>query len=173
MANTNAKTTTKIETPAGDATFEAKTNTAKTADVFGFPTFDANEVTDMYRQFADQATQQTRDTYGRMKTAAEEAQATMETTVDGMQNAGTTIGLKAIDAMRTNAELGLSHLENLMKVKSVSELIELQSSYVRKQTETSADQIKQMQELSTKVAEDVSAPAKAQFDKFTETLKVA
>ena len=169
----DAKTTTKIDTPAGEAKFEAKTTAPKTADVFGFPTFDANEATDMFRQFADQATTQSREAYGRMKTAAEEAQATMETTMDGMQTAGTTLGLKAIDAMRTNAELGLSHLENLMRVKSVSELIELQSGYVRKQTETSAEQFKQMQELSTKVTEDVTAPAKAQMEKFAETLKAA
>ena len=169
----NAKTTTKIETPAGDAQFEAKTTAPKTADVFAFPTFDANEATDMFRQFADQATQQTRDAYGRLKTAAEETQATMESTVDGMQNAGTALGLKAVDAMRTNAELGLSHLENLMKVKSVSEFVELQSSYLRRQTETSVEQFKDMQELTSKAVEDVTAPSKAQIEKFSETMKVA
>ena len=166
-----AKTTTTIETPAGDAKFEAKT--AKTADVFGFPTFDGGEATDMFRQFAEQFTTQTRENYGRMKSAAEDAQAAMESTVDGMQTAGTALGLKAIDAMRTNAELGLSHLENLMRVRSVSEAVELQSSYVRKQTETTLEQAKAMQELSTKAIEDVSAPVKAQMERAARDLKVA
>ena len=142
-------------------------------DVFAFPTFDANEVTDMYRQYADQATRQAKDAYGKIKNVTEEAQATMENTFETMQNAGVALGLKAIDAMRTNAELGLSHLESMMKVKSASELVELQSGYVRKQTETVLDQAKSMQELSTKVAEDVSAPVKEQFERTAREMKTA
>ena len=160
---TAAKTTktaeTKIETPK--------------ADVFAFPTFDANEVTDMYRQYADQATRQAKDAYGRMKETVEEAQATMENTFENVQNASVSLGLKAIDAMRTNAELGLSHLENVMKVKTPSEFVELQTAYVRRQTETALDQAKSMQELSTKAAADVTAPVKEQMEKATRELKAA
>lgn len=173
--------TTKIETPAADAKakveFDPKTNastgSAKGADVFAFPTFDANEVTDMYRQYSDQMTRQARDAYGRMKDVAEDAQGTMENSFESMQNAGVTMGLKAIDAMRTNAELGLSHMENLLKAKSASEMIELQSGYVRKQTETSMDQIKAMQETGTKVAEDMAAPVKEQMEKAAREMKAA
>ena len=148
-------------------------NDAPKADVFAFPTFDANEVTDMYRQYADQATRQARDAYGRVKDTFEDAQSTMENTFDNVQNAGVALGLKAIDAMRTNAELGLSHLENVMKVKSASEFVELQTSYMRKQTETALDQAKTMQELSSKAVTDVSAPVKEQMEKATRELKAA
>ena len=169
----DAKTTTKIETPAGDARANVEFDAKKSADVFAFPTFDANEVTDMYRQYTDQFTRQARDAYGRMKDMAEDAQGTMENTFESAQNAGVTLGLKAIDAMRTNAELGLSHLENLLKAKSASEVIELQSGYVRKQTETSMDQIKSMQETGTKVAEDMAAPVKEQMEKAARDMKTA
>ena len=165
---TAAKTTKTAEAPKVEATIE----TPK-ADVFAFPTFDANEVTDMYRQYADQATRQAKDAYGRMKDTFEDAQATMENTFETAQNAGVTLGLKAIDAMRTNAELGLSHLESLMKVKSASEFVELQTGYLRRQTETALDQAKSMQELSTKVAADVTAPVKEQMEKATRELKAA
>lgn len=169
----DAKTTTKIETPAGDAKAKVEFDAKKGADVFAFPTFDANEMTDMYRQYADQMTRQARDAYGRMKDVAEDAQGTMENTFESVQNAGVTMGLKAIDAMRTNAELGLSHLENLLKAKSASEMIELQSGYVRKQTETSMDQIKALQETGTKVAEDMAAPVKEQMEKAAREMKTA
>ena len=156
---TDAKTETKFEAPK--------------ADVFAFPSFDANEVTDMYRQYADQTTRQAREAYGRMKDTFEDAQSTMENTFENVQNAGVSLGLKAIDAMRTNAELGLSHLESMLKVKSASEFVELQTGYVRKQTETAVDQAKAMQELSTKAVADVSAPVKEQVEKATRELKAA
>ena len=165
---TTAKTTAKADTAKIDAKFEAPK-----ADVFAFPSFDANEVTDMYRQYADQSTRQAREAYGRMKETFEDAQATMENTFETAQNAGVTLGLKAVDAMRTNAELGLSHLESLMKVKSASEFVELQTGYLRRQTETALDQAKSMQELSTKVAADVTAPVKEQMEKATRELKAA
>ena len=161
---------TKTTQTTADATIE--TGTTK-PDVFAFPTFDPNEVTDMYRQYADQMTRQAKDAYGRMKSATEEAQSTMENTFESMQNAGVAFGLRAIDAMRTNAELGLSHLESLMKVKSASELVELQTGYVRKQTETVIDQSKAMQEMSTKMVEDVSAPVKEQFERTAREMKTA
>ena len=161
---------TKTTQTTADATIE--TGTTK-PDVFAFPTFDPNEVTDMYRQYADQMTRQAKDAYGRVKTATEEAQSTMENTFENVQNAGVALGLKAIDAMRTNAELGLSHLENVMKVKTPSEFVELQTSYLRRQTETTLDQAKTMQELSTKAAADVTAPVKEQMEKATRELKAA
>ena len=172
------KVETSVETPMGTAGFEAKTagaaaDAGRTADVFAFPTFDANEVTDMYRQYADQATRQARDAYARMKDVAEDAQGTMENSFETVQNAGVTMGLKMIDAMRTNAELGLSHMESLLRAKSASEFVELNSTYARKQTETTMDQMKGIQETGTRVAEDMAAPVKEQMEKAARDLKVA
>ena len=165
--------TTKIETPAADAKAKVEFDAKKGADVFAFPTFDANEVTDMYRQYSDQMTRQARDAYGRMKDMAEDAQGTMENTFESVQNAGVTMGLKAIDAMRTNAELGLSHMESLLRAKSASEMVELNSTYVRKQTEITMDQMMGIQETGTKVAEDMAAPVKEQIEKVTRDMKAA
>lgn len=178
MADTTKTNTAdmKVETPAGTAkaSFDAKGFDAnKSADVFAFPTFDANEVTDMYRQYADQATRQARDAYGRMKDVAEDAQGTMEASFETVQNAGVTMGLRMIDAMRTNAELGLSHMESLLRAKSASEAVELNSTYARKQTETAMDQIKSLQETGTKVAEDMAAPVKEQMEKAAREMKAA
>ena len=177
MADTN---TVKTETFKADATIDSGAGTAKagfeakpSADVFAFPTFDANEVTDMYRQYADQATRQARDAYARMKDVAEDAQGTMESSFETVQNAGVTMGLKMIDAMRTNAELGLSHMESLLRAKSASEVVELNSTYARKQTETAMDQIKGIQETGTKVAEEMAAPVKEQMEKAAREMKAA
>ena len=58
--------------------------------------------------------------------------------------------------MRANAEMGFSHIESLLAVKSVSEFIELQTAFLRKGVETMVEQAKDMQSASTKAVEDMS-----------------
>ena len=58
-------------------------------------------------------------------------------------------------------------------MKSLSELIELQTSFVRKGVEMMVEQSKDFQAASTKAAEDVSKPAKAALEKSMKELKVA
>ena len=58
-------------------------------------------------------------------------------------------------------------------MKSVSELIELQTAFVRKSVETSVAQAKDLQAAGSKAAEEVSKPLKDVFEKAIKELKVA
>ncbi|MFD2236805.1 phasin family protein [Aureimonas populi] len=120
------------------------------------------------RMMAERAQEQSRDAYDRVKAAAEEAGKAMETTVESAHGGSLTLSRKAIEAMRTNAEMGFTHLEKLAAVKSLSELIELQTSYVRRQIETAAEQAREMQALSRSVAQDMLRPAREAADKMRE-----
>lgn len=148
--------------------------TRKTADaqIFPFPAFDPATLTESYREFAEQGAVQSREAYARMKSAAEEATKTMETTVDSAQAGSLELGLKAVATLRTNAENTFSHMEALLGVKSVAELMELQSSYLRKQIETGVDQAKSWQDTVRKVSEDVSKPGKTIVEKTMQEAKV-
>ncbi len=106
-----------------------------------------------------------------MKTVAEDATKTVEATMESAQAGSVALGLKAIEALRVNAESSLSHLEALLGVKSVSELIELQTAFIRKQAELTVEQAKAMQEATRKVAEDVSKPAKTAAEKALSTFQ--
>lgn len=148
--------------------------TRKTADaqIFPFPAFDPARLTESYREFAEKGAVQSREAYARMKTAAEEATKTMETTVDSAQAGSLELGLKAVATLRANAESAFSHMEALMGVKSVAELMELQSTYLRQQIETGVDQAKSWQDAVRKVSEDVSKPGKAIVEKTVQEAKV-
>lgn len=142
-------------------------------DAFAMPSFDASKVTDQFRDFAEKGLAQSKDAYAKMKTAAEDAQKTIEDTFKSVQTAGADVSLKAIAALRANTEAGLSHMEALVGVKSVSDFVELQTSFFRKQAELVTAQAKELQDISTKAAEKAAAPAKAAFEKVVTEFKAA
>lgn len=131
--------------------------------------FDPNQVADNFRSFAEKGIDQSRENYTRMRGLAEEATRTLETTFEKAQAGGREFGLKSVDALRANADNGFSHVENLFKVKTVAEMIELQTAFLRKQSELFADQAKEMQALAQKVGQDIAKPSKAAFEKTVKT----
>lgn len=138
-----------------------------------FPSFDATKATDQFRAFAEKGVEQSKEAYAKMKAGAETTQKAVETTYETAKAAGTDLSLKTIAALRTNAEMSFSHLESLLGAKSVSELIELQTAFVRKGVETAVAQAKDFQVAASKAAEDVSKPMKDVFESTVRELKVA
>lgn len=145
--------------------------TKKIDDVFSMASIDPSKLSESFRDFAEKGAAQSKEAYAKMKEAAEDATKTVEATLESAQAGSVELGLKAIDALRTNAENSLSHLEALLGVKSVSELFELQTAFLRKQAEVAVEQAKTLQETSKKVAEKVSAPGKSAAEKAMKSFK--
>ena len=147
---------------------------SKTAkDTIEFPSFDASKATEQLRDFTDKGIEQTKEVYSKLKSGAEDAQKTFESTYETARATGADLSLKAISAMRANADATFSHLEALVGVKSVSEFIELQTAWMRKSVESAVEQAKDIQATSTKAIEDVAKPMKSAFEKTMKDLKVA
>ncbi|WP_322988439.1 MULTISPECIES: phasin [unclassified Hoeflea] len=151
----------------------ATKKTTTTAEMFQFPTFDMATMTDSYREMADKSVNQSKEAYAKVKTVAEDATKAVESTLENAQAGTVELSLKAIDAVRVNTEHSLSHMEALLGVKSVAQMLELQTGFFRKQAELMADQAKTMQEAARKVAEDVSAPVKTVSTKAMDEFKAA
>ena len=145
--------------------------TKKTDDVFSIASIDLAKFSESFRDFAEKGAAQTKEAYAKMKEAAEDATKTVEATLESAQAGSVELGLKAIEALRTNAENSLSHMEALLGVKSVAELFELQTAFLRKQAEVVVEQAKGLQETSKKVAEKVSAPGKSAAEKAMKSFK--
>ena len=145
--------------------------TKKTDDVFSIASIDPSKLSESFREFAEKGATQTKEAYAKMKEAAEDATKTVEATLESAQAGSVELGLKAIEALRTNAENSLSHMEALLGVKSVSELFELQTAFLRKQAEVAVEQAKTLQETSKKVAEKVVAPGKSAAEKAMKSFK--
>ncbi|MDO6964657.1 phasin [Rhizobium alvei] len=147
-------------------------STFKTDDVFSFSSFDPSKFTESFKEFAEKGSLKTKETLAKVKEATEEASKTVEATVQNAQAGSVEFGLKAIEMLRTNTENSFSHLEALLGVKSVSELFELQTAFLRKQAELAVEQAKALQETSKKVAENVSKPGKDAAEKAMSSMKL-
>jgi phasin len=145
--------------------------TKKIDDVFSIASIDPSKISESFRDFAEKGAAQSKEAYAKMKEAAEDATKTVEATLESAQSGSVELGLKAIEALRTNAENSLSHMEALLGVKSVSELFELQTAFLRKQAEVVVEQAKGLQETSKKVAERVTAPGKSATEKAMKSFK--
>lgn len=151
----------------------SKTKTAEFVENVEFPTFDVSKATDQIRTITEKGVEQSKEAYAKLKSGAEEAQKTIETTFETVKAASGDMSLKTIAAMRANTEIGFAHLEALLGAKSLSEVFELQTSFLRKRAELAVDQAKEFQTLATKAVEDVSKPAKAAFEKAFSEAKAA
>jgi phasin len=134
---------------------------------------DAAEMADQFRAYSESALEQSRDAYAKMKSSVDDAQKAIEATVEKVQSANAELGLKAIAAVRKSTDASLSHLEKLMGVKSFSALVELQTSYFREQAEMAVAESKVLQEAAQKAVTEVTAPAKAAYEKAAKDLKIA
>ncbi len=146
---------------------------AAKSETIEFPSFDASKATEQFRDFAEKGMEQTKEVYARLKSGAEDAQKALENSFETVRSASSDVSLKAIGAMRANAELTFSHLEALVGVKSVQEFVELQTAFVRKSVELGVSQAKDLQVASSKAIEEISQPVKSAVEKSLKDLKVA
>jgi phasin len=144
---------------------------AMTGETIEFPTFDTEKATDQLRAFAEKGVEQSKETYAKFKAGAEDAQKALETTIETVRAASSDLSLKTINVARANTEAGFAHMQALVGVKSLSELIELQTAFVRKSFETAVEQAKDIQVASTRAGEEIARPLKEAFDKSTRELK--
>ena len=137
------------------------------------PMFDPSKAAAQFRAVAEQGFEQSNDAVAKLQAGAETAQKAFESSFETAKSVGSDLSLKTIAALRTNAETGFSHLEALVNAKSLSEVIDLQTTFIRKSVETAVEQARDLQTVTTKAAEDVSKPLKAVFEKAVKELKVA
>ena len=149
------------------------TQKTETADVFAFPAMDGAPFADQFRSFAEEGMAKSKEAYDQMKSSVEDAQKTIESTMETAQAQSSKLSLTAINAMRANTEAGFAHLEKLVGVKTLAEAMEIQSAYMRKQAEMAVDQAKEMQTVSQEAFNALSAPVKDATEKAMASVKAA
>jgi phasin len=134
---------------------------------FEMPKFDIPkvEMPAAFREFAERGVAQCKDTYEKMKAAAEEATDVLETTYSTASKGASDYGLKVIEATRINTNAAFDFAGELMTAKSLSEVFELSSAHARKQFETLTQQSKEFGALAQKVAAETAEPIKSGMNK--------
>ena len=134
---------------------------------FDIPSFDMPkmEVPAAFREFAEKGVAQSKETYEKFKSVAEDNTAMLETVYTTASKGATDYGLKVIEIARANSDAMFDFAEALFAVKSPSELIELSTAHARAQFETISGQSKELAALAQKVATDTAEPIKTGVSK--------
>jgi phasin len=118
-----------------------------------------------FREFAERGVAQAKDTYEKMKAAAEEATDVLETTYSTASKGASDYGMKVIEAARINTNAAFDYAGELLAAKTLSEVIELSSAHARTQFETLTEQSKELSALAQKVATETAEPIKSGMNK--------
>lgn len=185
MANTDIKSPragkSAVETlnmaadAAADATKAGMQHTASAAKemadaAFDYPKF---EVPEMIRSFSEQGVNQTREAYGRMKAATEEATGVMEESLGTARETVREVQFKTLDMARANADATFDFFRQLLTVSSVADAFQLQTTFARERFEALVDYSKDVQPSLTRVGTEVAKPAKVMFDRALNQAKAA
>jgi len=134
---------------------------------FEIPKFDIPkvEMPAAFREFAERGVAQAKDTYEKMKVAAEEATDVLETTYSTATKGASDYGLKMIEVARANTNAAFDFAGEVMAAKTLSEVVELTSAHARKQFEALTQQSKDLGALAQKLAADTAEPIKTGMNK--------
>jgi phasin len=170
------KTTAKASAPATEKV---------AASAFEFPKFElpkfeipkfelpTAEVPAAFREIAEKSVEQAKASYAKLKAAAEEATDLIEDTYETARAGALEYNTKSLEAVKTNSDAAFSFAKELFAVKTIAEVVELQTAFARKQFEAVTAQIKDLQETAKKVATDTTAPVKAATEKAMKEFKTA
>jgi phasin len=144
---------------------------SENADVFGLG--NSIEVPEMFRDAAEKGAKQAKDAYEKMRSAAEEATDLLEDQFESARSGFMALNSKALDAAKANTDATFRFAKDVMAVKTVAEVIELQTSFARQQYELFSAQAKEMQDLVQKVTTEAAQPVKDAFSKIVKDVRAA
>ena len=147
---------------------EAALKSKKSANIFETPMMEMPsfempkmEVPAAFREFAEKSVSQAKDNWEKMKAVTEEATDMIETSYSTASKGASDYGIACIDAARANANAAFDFYSQVVTAKSLSEVVELYTSFGRKQFEAMTAQSKNLASLAQKVATDTVEPIKS------------
>jgi phasin len=122
----------------------------------------AAEVQQSFRSALEKGVVESRAAFAKAKTAADETASAFEVSFAAAKDGAFAINTKAFEAMRVNADANFDFLKAVFAVKSLPDLITLQTDFVRKQVETMTGQSKDFGALAQKAMAGAVEPIKEQ-----------
>jgi phasin len=122
---------------------------------------------------AEDGVAKTREAFDKIQAVSKDGVKTIENVVLTAQAGARTISEKVLRNVEINAEAAFDAAEAIAKAKTLPEVMKLQSSYVQQQLAASANQTKELFELSTKIAQQTFETMNAAAAKTFEQMKKA
>jgi phasin len=136
----------------------------------GFPILDmpkfeesAAHATSAFREFAEKGLSHAKETYAKVKTAAEETTGMLETTYANASKGTADYSLKMVEMARVNSNAAFDFTAALLGARTLAQIVEISTSHTRKHIELATEQAKELAALAQKVATDATEPMKGSF----------
>src|ERR1700735_188264 len=120
----------------------------------------AVEIQQSVRSALEKGVVESRAAFAKAKTAADETASAFEVSFAAAKDGARAINTKAFEALRFNADANFDFLKAVFAVKSLPDLITLQTEFTRKQVETITGQSKDFGALAQKAMADAVVPIK-------------
>jgi phasin len=146
---------------------KARDTHRKTADQF--EKFRDTQEPDSMRALAEGSVAQTRELYQRSKNNLQALLESWEKSFGAARQGAVTLNRKIIDIAERNINTGFDLAMSLAGAKNLSEAMELQAAYWRKQFGELRAQVEEVRALSTKVSGNVAEPIKAQVTRMSSS----
>jgi phasin len=121
----------------------------------------ATKSNEAFRETAEKGVAQVKDTYEKAKVATEQATDILKDTYATAAKGTIEYNLKIIENARANTNAAFEHAQQLLRVKSPLEFVELSTAHARKQFDMMTAQTKELTELAQKVTTKITEPLKA------------
>jgi phasin len=122
----------------------------------------AAEIQQSFRTALEKGVVESRAAFAKAKSAADETANAFEVSFAAAKDGALAINAKALEAMRANADANFDFWKAMFSVKSLPDLITLQTEFARKQVETITSQTKDFGAMAQKAMADAVEPIKAQ-----------
>ena len=117
------------------------------------------------RAAVDRGVEESRAVFAQAKVSADEAATAFQQSYSAAREGVIAINAKAFEALRVNAEANFSFMKAAFAVKSLPDLIALQSEFTRKQVDALTVQTKDIGALTQKTMTSAMEPIKEQVAK--------
>jgi phasin len=122
----------------------------------------AEEIQESLRAALEKGVVESRAVFIKAKIAADETASAIEVSFAAAKDGALAINAKAFEALRANADASFDFLKAAFAVKSLPDLVTLQTEFARKQAETISSQTKDFGALAQKAVADAVEPLKEQ-----------
>lgn len=125
----------------------------------------ATEVPAFVRDATEKALEKSRETYETLRKTAEDNTAAVEDSVSKLSEGLRELNLKTLNAAEQQTLAGFDFFKKALEAKSVSELAQLQSAFVRDRFEAATSYSKDLQESTREVFEKSAQPLRTHVEK--------
>jgi phasin len=122
----------------------------------------AAEIQQSFRTALEKGVVESRAAFAKAKSAADETANAFEVSFAAAKDGALAINAKALEAMRANADANFDFWKAMFSVKSLPDLITLQTEFARKQVETITSQTKDFGAMAQKAMAEAVEPIKEQ-----------